>query len=200
MKVPCSILVLLLFTLCAAAQTVSVPQSGSDVTVIEKKWRVEITNAALENEPITAASETEREDRQREETRRANRGLLDRDRSPTITATRREKEKVGLTATYIYELKIRNGGQKSIRSVSWDYVFLELGTETEIGRRRFVSKVNIKPGKTTKVIELSGTSPTGTVDARKVGKKPQEQYSEQIVIKKVEFADGSVWEEKKIEN
>jgi hypothetical protein len=40
----------------------------------------------------------------------------------------------------------------------------------------------------------SGTPPTGTIDASNAGKKSRDQYSEQIVIQRVGYADGSVWQ------
>ena len=36
--------------------------------------------------------------------------------------------------------------------------------------------------------------PIGTVDAKKAGKASRDQYSEQVVIRRIEYADGSVWQ------
>ena len=95
---------------------------------------------------------------------------------------------------YVYEVKIRNTGEKRIRTLTWEYVFFEPGTELEVGRRRFVSRVNIPPGRTGNVVMRSTSPPTGTFDAAKAGKKSSDQYAEQVVIQSVVYADGSVWQ------
>jgi len=51
----------------------------------------------------------------------------------------------------------------------------------------------MKPGTTKSLVVRSKDSPTGTLDASKAGKKPSEQYSEQVVIRSIVYADGSVW-------
>ena len=100
----------------------------------------------------------------------------------------------GLSVTYIYEVKVRNTGEKEIRTLIWEYVFFEPGTERELGRRRFVSRESIGPGKTRNLVLRSASSPTGTIDASKAGKKSRDEYSEQVVIQRIEYADGSVWQ------
>ena len=107
--------------------------------------------------------------------------------------TEREAKRNGKTVLYVYEVKFRNTGAQGIRRVTWEYVFFEPGTETELGRRRFISKVNLSPGGTTNVVVRAAASPTGTVDARKAGKKPKDMYSEQIVIQRIDYEDGTFW-------
>jgi hypothetical protein len=111
----------------------------------------------------------------------------------TVPEPSRETRRTGITVLYVYEVKVRNNGAKGIRKLTWDYAFFEPGTETELGRRRFISKVNIGPGGTSTVTVRAAAAPTGIVDARQAGKKPQDMYSEQVVIQRVEYADGSVW-------
>jgi hypothetical protein len=53
LKVVCSKFVLFLFALGASAQ-VARPSATPRVTVIQKKWHVEVYNPALEKEPFTA--------------------------------------------------------------------------------------------------------------------------------------------------
>ena len=96
--------------------------------------------------------------------------------------------------TYVYEVKIRNTGEKRIRTLTWEYVFFEPGTELEVGRRRFVSKVPHWPRQNRDVVMRSTSPPTGTFDAAKAGKKSSDQYAEQVVIQSVVYADGSVWQ------
>ena len=195
-QVPGSMLVLLLFALCASAQTPSNASAGPDVTVLEKKWRMDVRNPALEKNPLGPNQAREQEEKAQREDVEANENrirmgepaLPPRVRVPTPDTGRR-----GLLVTYIYEVKLRNTGIKEIRTLTWEYEFLELGTERVVGRLQMTSKVNLSPGKTRNVLVRTTSSPTGTVDATKAGKKPSEQYSERIIIRTVSYADGTVW-------
>jgi hypothetical protein len=77
--------------------------------------------------------------------------------------------------------------------VSWDYVFLDPETKQEMGRHHFTSKTNIQPGGVQTMTSKLISPPTGAVDARTAAKKTSDLYTEQIVIRKIEFVDGSVW-------
>ena len=197
MKVLCSVLVLFLFALCASAQALSHPSAGPGVTVIEKKWRIDVRNPALEKDPVKAMKEREEEERKRKAADRLNEQLNQAGMppvAPPVRAPATDTGPRGLSVTYVYEVKFSNTGAKRIRSIAWEYVFFEPGTKREAGRRRFVSEVSIGPGRSRNVVVRSALSPTGTFDATKAGKKPRDQYSEEVVIRSVGYADGSVWQ------
>ena len=46
----------------ASAQTLSSPSTGPEVTVIQKKWSVDVGNPALEKDPIKAMKDREDEE------------------------------------------------------------------------------------------------------------------------------------------
>ena len=188
-------IVLLVFALCGSAQTVSNKSAEPEVTVIQQKWRMEVRNPALEKDPVLDMQERDRAEQRRRDTERTNEIIAERGMpSPTSTVPgARDTKQTGITVLYVYEVKLRNNGTKGIRKLMWDYVFFEPGTETELGRRRFISKVNINSGATSNVVVRAAAAPTATVDARRAGKKPQDQYSEKIVLQRVEYDDGSVW-------
>ena len=191
-----SMLLLLLFALSASAQAVSNLSAGPEVTVIQKKWRIEVRNPALENNP-RAQAERQKQEHERRATERINEELAQKGMPPQTTHVPeavRDTEARGLSVAYIYEVKFSNTGPKGIRTITWEYVFLDPGTKREVGRRRFVSDVSIGRGKTQNVVMRSALSPTGTIAVTKAGKKSRDQYSEQVMIKSVEYADGSVWQ------
>ena len=195
MRLLCSIVVLISIAPWALAQTSSDKSATPNVTVIEKKWRIEIRNPALDKDPVEAMNERDRAERQRKATERTNEVLAERGMpGPTTQVPEvRDTGPRGKQVTYVYELKLTNTAEKAIRILTWEYVFFEPGTEIEVGRRRFVSKVNIGRGKTTNLVMRSAVPPASTIDARQAGKKSREQYSEQIVIQSVEYDDGSLW-------
>ena len=195
MRILSSTILLFSFAVCVTAQTPSNKTTPPDLTVLEKKWGIDVRNPALEKDPVEAMQDRDLQERQRIAQQRTDQILSDRG-MPAQTSTvptSRETTRTGITVLYVYEVKLRNTGAQGIRKVTWEYVFFEPGTETELGRRRFISKVNLSPGGTTNVVVRAAVSPTGTVDARKAGKKPKDMYSEQIVIQRIEYADGTSW-------
>jgi hypothetical protein len=199
MKAISPVLLLFLVPGGASAQVLADPSDSSKVTVIEKKWRVEVRNPALEEDPFRASNEHAESERDRKDTLRQNdaRGRLGLPPVPVPNRGRAgvvETRQRGLSITYIYEVKVRNNAEKAIRTLAWDYVFFEPGTEQEVGRLRVISETSIGAGKTKNLVLRSASPPTGTIDATKVNKKSQEQYIERVVIQRIEYADGSVWE------
>lgn len=193
MRILISTIIMFLVAVNVSAQTAS---SEPDVTVLDKKWRVDIRNPQLERDPIQAMEDRERQEQQRRDNERTNDILRERGMpvpSSGVPDADRSSKPAGKTVLYVYEVKVRNNGAKGIRKLTWDYVFFEQGTETELGRRRFISRVNLSAGGTTNVVVRAAAPPTRTVAAGSAGKKPRDQYAEKIIIQRVEYADGSVW-------
>jgi hypothetical protein len=190
-------LLLFLFALCASAQALPNASAGSRVTVIQKSWRIEVRNPALERDPLKPNKDREQEAREQNDVaaqneRRNQMGCPNV--APAVRMPMPETGARGLSVTYIYEVKFSNSGEKAIRELVWEYMFFEPGTKREVGRLRFVRKVSISPGRTRNVVVRTASSPTGTIDATKAGKKPRDQYSDQVVIQSIGYADGSVWQ------
>lgn len=195
MKTLCSVFVVFLFASCATAQALSDPSTKPQVTVLQKKWRMEVRNAALDEDQFKVQKEREREERERRDWEIRNEKLKEQG-MPTIPPPNRKPatRPRGISVAYIYEAKIRNTGEKEIRKLTWDYVFFDPDTQREVGRQRFESEVRIGPGKTRNVVVRSSSSPTGTIDAAKAEKKPRNLYSEQVIVQSIGYADGSIWQ------
>lgn len=196
MKTLCLVTSLFLLAVGASAQTLPASSDPSAVTVIEKKWHVELRNPALDEDPFLVNDQMEQDMRDRKETIRQNeaRNRVGLPPQPPPNRVGRGPIRVrGVSAIYIYEFKFRNTADKAIRALTWDYVFFEPGTEVELGRQTFVSKVSLGSGKTRNMIFQSASPPTGSIDATKVDKQSKDQYAEQVVIQSIEYADGTVW-------
>ena len=100
--------------------------------------------------------------------------------------------KPGPTITYIYQVNLRNTGSKEVRAVKWEYVFSENETGKEIGRRRFISRERIRPGKAAHFKLRSAAPPAGSINAS-ADTIRSSKFKEQIVILSVEYADGTKW-------
>lgn len=174
------------------------PPDPSGLAIVNKTWkaiRVVPPNSVLLEDPFAAIEESDRTFKQPSAIPRSKeKADIGLPLSPETTEPPKRAEKTLKTSmSYSYELRVRNENDKTIRHVFWDYVFFDPETKQEIGRHRINSKVNIKPGKTETMNSRLVAPPTGAVDVRSSGKKSSELYIEQIVIRSVEFADGSIW-------
>jgi hypothetical protein len=95
---------------------------------------------------------------------------------------------------FLYKVSVKNGSDKAIKSVDWDYVFLDADTHNEISRQQFTSDEKIGPRKTSELRVIVNRAPTRTISADALNKKEREGLSEQVVIIRIEYADGSVWQ------
>jgi hypothetical protein len=177
------------------AQTSVNLSDSSNVIVIEKHWQFQVRNPALDESPFLDMDERVQLEQDIKETadenqRRAKLGL-----KPVKMRPRQGVEKNDGTASanYVYVVKLRNTGEKGINELTFEYVFFEPDTKKEIDRRLFVSKRNIAPGKSKRLVFRTAIPPTGTINARNAGKKAREQYFEQVIIQSIRYTDGSGW-------
>jgi hypothetical protein len=196
MRVISLLLLLFLTGVYAPAQDLSTATDAPGIVVLEKKWRSEVRNPALEEDPLKVNEEQREQERaarqnQADNVIRARLGLPALPPPLPRPSTRPAMGKP--TVEYVYQAKIKNTGTKAISRLVWEYVFFDPATQREVGRRRYESKVKIRPGKTESLTARSSSPPTGTVDAAQAGKKMKELYTEKVLIERIEYADGSFW-------
>jgi hypothetical protein len=196
MKILCPALLLFLLPAGVSAQALPDSSGAQPVSVMQMKWSFKLNIPALNEDPLRANSEHTQAERDMKDTIRLN-GIRGRQglppEVPPVRVRAPEKGDHRPSTIYTYEAKVRNNGEKAIRTLIWEYVFFEPGTEQEVGRRRFISRTSISPGKTTNLVMRSSIPPIGAIDATKVDKKNGSQYVERVVIQTIEYADGSVW-------
>ncbi|MBC7932317.1 MAG: hypothetical protein H7Z38_17310 [Rubrivivax sp.] len=95
---------------------------------------------------------------------------------------------------YRYKVTLRNDGLKTIKSIDWDYLFLDPMTQQEVARHQFTSDDTIKPGKSKEIGVLYLNPPVKTVKADTLGKKGESPYKEQVLLARIQYSDGSVWQ------
>jgi hypothetical protein len=189
-------LLLLFLTVETSAQTLF---DSSGLSVLQKKWRksskssISTSRASTSSEdPFKAINETRQalEDRKAEMRDRAIRqeqGLPPE--VPRSRATVREAPNRSINlSSYTYQIKVQNNGTKTIQTIAWEYVFFNPATKREVGRLKFISKTNLKPGKTDNLVMSSPSPPTVVIQA-----KDEDRYVEEIQIKSIQYTDGSVW-------
>lgn len=95
---------------------------------------------------------------------------------------------------YRYKVSLRNEGVKTVKSIDWDYYFVDPNTHQELARHQFTSDETIKPGKSKEVSVLYLKPPVKTLGAQSLGKKETSLLTAQVVIVRLQFSDGSVWQ------
>ena len=196
MKYLYSTLLLLLLTVAALAQTLPHP---SEVEVLQKKWSKGSTSSSIstaDEDPFRAINETRqavqnREADLRDRAIRQQQGLPPEQPRSSNTQARVKpevSERIQNSGSYIYQIKIKNNGTKTIKSIAWEYVFLSPTNNKELNKLKFLSETNLKSGKTDNLIMRSSNPPTLVIQA-----EDEDKYIEQIIIKSIQFEDGTVW-------
>lgn len=95
---------------------------------------------------------------------------------------------------FVYRLVLQNTDARPIKSIDWDYVFYDASNGSELGRRQFTSEEKIAPGKTRELKFFITIPPTKTISLNALNKREREGLSESIIIVRVEYADGTIWQ------
>jgi hypothetical protein len=94
---------------------------------------------------------------------------------------------------YTSRVTVRNSGEKAIKSVEWEHIFVDPDGGKELKRYRLLSKQQVASGATlalSKEVLIGPDESTRHINAGK----------QRVRLTRVEFADGAVWraeEEKK---
>lgn len=95
---------------------------------------------------------------------------------------------------FLYRTSIKNTSEKTIKEIDWDYIFLDASTGEELGRRQFTSVQNIGPSKSKELSFMLPTPPTQRISIYALDKKERIGIGERVVILRLKYSDGSVWQ------
>jgi hypothetical protein len=95
---------------------------------------------------------------------------------------------------FMYRASLKNLSAKQIKEIDWDYIFVDPATGEELDRRQFTSVQNIGPGKQKELTFTLPTPPTRRISVYSLDKKERLGIDERVIIVRVTYADGSVWE------
>lgn len=184
-------------TVIAAAQTPSAPSTPPDVEILSKSWRRGTLQSKLDKDPFEANDQQRDEmlEQKKATEYNARRSAGEKPLRPETPDSKQPTVEIAKdpTAIYYYQTKMKNIGTKTIKSVDWAYVFVDSQSKEEMVRFQSLSKVKINPGKSSDLSMSASTPPSNVVDASKAA-KGKEQFIEQIVINRIEYSDGSVWQ------
>ncbi len=94
---------------------------------------------------------------------------------------------------FLYETRIRNTGTKQIEIVFWEYQFIDQ-SNTVVTRRQFLCGVKVKPTREKDLSVFSLLRPSDVVNAGSTNDKSPTGSHERVLLNRVEYADGSIWQ------
>lgn len=97
---------------------------------------------------------------------------------------------------FAYRVKIRNASTKVAEIVFWEYQFTETSNPSTVARRQFLCGINVKPGKEKELQAFSLSGPSDVISVESLASKSGNLFIEKVVINRVEYSDGSIWQRK----
>lgn len=95
---------------------------------------------------------------------------------------------------FMYKLTVKNSSSKTIKSIDWDYVFLDRATGSELGRREFTSVEKVSPGKSKELTVVISKPPTQTVSLTALNSNERDAMLELVSLVRIEYTDGTAWQ------
>lgn len=214
----------LLIAFTASAQTTSKPTAlePPGITVGQVSWQQEVFIPALYDDPMRANQDQRELERDKKATSAENSNRARQGQAALPTPTKKIAANVPVGSTpmgvpigdepagnrnlpsqpepgaakkyYLYKAKIKNTGEKAIRNVIWHFVLIDPGTNTEVGRHRFIWKVSVRSGKSVEMIGRSRVPPSRVVRAGKSGDAGPGKHTEHVVIERIDYEDGTFWQ------
>ena len=175
-------------------------QDASSLTVLKCSWQKERIRPRASVAGLASQDELIQQSRRQQQLATArNTRNIGQTAKLESEITNHEKAKVQAEQSdlprdaYRYKVTLRNDGTKVITSIDWDYFFIDPMTQQVMGHHQFTSDEAIKPGKTKEISVLYLSTPIKTISARTLSEKSA-SLTEQVVIMRVQFSDGSVWQ------
>jgi hypothetical protein len=95
---------------------------------------------------------------------------------------------------FSFRAQVKNAGASAIEILFWEYQFIDAANPALITRRQFLCGVNIRPDKVKELQAFSLSGPSEVVSVGSLGNNAANPFQEKVVINRVEYADGSIWQ------
>lgn len=188
-------------------QRVPTPDDGSFLVVLGFK-SARSRKAIAKTEPTIAApaAAVTRDDINYEKSKRANDPVGAPDpRSYSVDARSAALEKIAQESRtsgsktvegFEHRIKVRNEGTKTVEVLFWEYQLIESLNPANVMRRQFICGLEVKPKKEKEVLAFSVSNPGAVISVDTLAKSPEKPFEERVVINRVEYTDGSIWQRK----
>jgi hypothetical protein len=194
----------LILALFPQTQNPVISHEGTPVVVISSRWLKNRQIIAQPPDGITPAPAMIAANKTYEKNRRENTSPAERDpnldtidgRSAALERAVQDSRAPKPVDGFAYRAKVHNASTKPIEIIFWEYQFKEGPDSTIVTRRQFLCGVSIKPEKDKELQAFSLSGPHTVVSVDALGGKSATRGEENVVINRVEFADGTIWQRK----
>lgn len=193
-------------TLAPAGQPPAAQPEPAPVTVAGFKWiksRQTIEKAASAPVPpapamIPANKNFERQRRGNDPAgvRDPNADSVDGRSAALEKSVQESRSQKSVVDGFVYRAKFQNPSQKVIEVLFWEYQFIDSANPAIVARRQFLCGVNLKSGKEKELQAFSASGPSDVVSVGSLANKSGTPFQERVVVNRVEYADGSIWQRK----
>lgn len=97
---------------------------------------------------------------------------------------------------FSYKVKFHNTSAQGVDILFWEYQFIDKATPSTVTRRQFLCAANMKPGKEKELVAFSLGGPSEVINVETLAKNADKPFDEKVVVNRVEYADGSIWQRK----
>lgn len=196
MKSPALVVLGFLLLVDVSAQSSQAQPNAPELTVTKKFWRKELYHPALTSDPFRVNDEQmEMQRAQRDNNIRNSVRVREGTTPQPAQSVRNPKpmptESEAPRMLFVYRVTVKNSGTKTITGLVWEYVFFDPERAEQVGQHSFLHRVKIRSGKSMELIGESVRPPTRVIDANKKG---ESRLTEEVVIRRIEYEDGSVWQ------
>lgn len=178
-------------------------QDTAKIEVVKFVWNMYVPNTETDSsaqfdptitrqpQPVNPGS-LPRTDR----TNRTNEKTIE-ERSRDLSTVERVARKTGASPPgniFVYQLKIKNTDTKVVKSFVWEY---QPAGETALqtgSSRQFLCVEKIKAGGSETLRIFSHLPPVNVVDASDSKNKSDKNHASEILINRIEYSDGTVWQ------
>jgi len=192
-----SLLITLLLVTFVTAQESGDKSDPTDLTVLKHSWHKDfvglrtVSNPLQPNEDLIQQTRAEKDVIRERDYRLPNQTT---ELPMPVPGPRPIPPNSKRNEVYVYKVTVKNNGAKRIKAVDWEFQFLHPETQEVLGSRRITSRVKLSPGKTEVLKAQLLQQPTRIVWADQLGKKYSDQFKEQVIIHRIDYADGSTWQ------
>ena len=179
---------------------------GSPLSVVSAKWtktRQKVERADAQGSTpaaaITAADKNFARNRRVNDpagVRDPNADTIDARSAAIDKAVRDSRSQLIEVEGYAYRVKLQNPAQKNVDVIFWEYQFEETANPSNLTRRQFLCGVQIKGGKEKELQAFGGSGPAVAISAESLANKSANPFAERVLINRIEYADGSIWQRK----
>ena len=199
-----TVLFSLLLVFIPQSQNPVISSEGTPVVVVSFKWFKDRQSVTQNADGTVPAAAMIPQNKNFERNRRANTSPGERDpnldtidgRSAALERAVQDSRAPKPIDGFSYRAKIHNANTKVIEVIFWEYQYKQAGDSTTISRRQFLCGISIKPDKEKELQAFSVLGLHDVVSVDTLAKNLTTSGEEKVVINRVEYADGSIWQRK----